>query len=227
MARRARDADGIGAGRRADRARASSTSTRTSASPATRTRRRSRPGVAAAAHGGFTTVCVMPNTTPAIDEPGDRGAGPGRGRRVGVAGPGARPRRGHRRPRRARRWRRSGELADAGVVGFQRRRVAGPRAPRSCATRSRTRARSGCRSSTTPRTRRSPRAPRRPRATSRTVLGLKGWPASAEAGAVARAIAILADVVRDVPGARLHLTHVSTARVARPRPGREGRRACR
>ena len=43
------------------------------------------------------------------------------------------------------------------------------------------------------------------------MLGLKGWPASAEAGAVARAIAILADVVRDVPAARLHLTHVSTA----------------
>ncbi len=44
-----------------------------------------------------------------------------------------------------------------------------------------------------------------------TVLGLKGWPGSAEAGAVARAIAILADVIRDVPAARLHLTHVSTA----------------
>ena len=26
-------------------------------------------GLAAAAHGGFTTVCLMPNTTPAIDEP--------------------------------------------------------------------------------------------------------------------------------------------------------------
>ena len=44
-----------------------------------------------------------------------------------------------------------------------------------------------------------------------TVLGLKGWPAAAEEAAVARDIAILADVVRDVPGARLHLTHVSTA----------------
>ena len=44
-----------------------------------------------------------------------------------------------------------------------------------------------------------------------TVLGLKGWPGSAEAASVARSIAILADVVRDVPGARLHLTHVSTA----------------
>ena len=43
------------------------------------------------------------------------------------------------------------------------------------------------------------------------MLGLRGWPTSAEAGAVARAIAVLADVVADVPGARLHLTHVSTA----------------
>jgi dihydroorotase len=44
-----------------------------------------------------------------------------------------------------------------------------------------------------------------------TVLGLRGWPASAEATAVARDIAILDDVVRDAPRARLHLTHLSTA----------------
>jgi dihydroorotase len=44
-----------------------------------------------------------------------------------------------------------------------------------------------------------------------TVLGLRGWPAAAEASAVARDLAILAEVCRDVPGARLHLTHVSTA----------------
>jgi dihydroorotase len=44
-----------------------------------------------------------------------------------------------------------------------------------------------------------------------TVLGLRGWPAPAEAGAVARDLEILADVVRDVPAARLHLTHLSTA----------------
>ena len=55
-----------------------------------------------------------------------------------------------------------------------------------------------------------------------TVLGLRGWPAAAEAGAVARDLAILADVVRDVPGARLHLTHLSTAGVARARPRGEG-----
>jgi dihydroorotase len=44
-----------------------------------------------------------------------------------------------------------------------------------------------------------------------TVLGLRGWPAAAEANAVARDIAILAEVFRDVPTARLHLTHLSTA----------------
>jgi len=44
-----------------------------------------------------------------------------------------------------------------------------------------------------------------------TVLGLRGWPVAAEESAVARDLAILADVIRDVPGARLHLTHVSSA----------------
>ena len=44
-----------------------------------------------------------------------------------------------------------------------------------------------------------------------TVLGLRGWPSAAEEMAVARDLAILADVLRDVPDARLHLTHVSTA----------------
>ena len=44
-----------------------------------------------------------------------------------------------------------------------------------------------------------------------TVLGLRGWPAAAEEAAVARDLAVLRDVVRDVPGARLHLTHLSTA----------------
>ena len=44
-----------------------------------------------------------------------------------------------------------------------------------------------------------------------TVLGLRGWPAAAEEAAVARDLAMLAEVVRDVPAARLHLTHLSTA----------------
>jgi dihydroorotase len=44
-----------------------------------------------------------------------------------------------------------------------------------------------------------------------TVLGLRGWPAAAEESAVARDLAVLAEVVREVPAARLHLTHLSTA----------------
>jgi len=44
-----------------------------------------------------------------------------------------------------------------------------------------------------------------------TILGLKGWPAAAEISAVERAIAILDSVRADAPGARLHLTHLSTA----------------
>jgi dihydroorotase len=44
-----------------------------------------------------------------------------------------------------------------------------------------------------------------------TVLGLRGWPAAAEEAAAARDLALLADVVRDVRDARLHLTHLSTA----------------
>ena len=104
-----------------------------------------------------------------------------------------------------------GELADAGVVGLLRRRVAGPRsrAPAQRAGLRRLAGPAGHRPPRGPDAHR--RAPRRPRGYVATVLGLKGWPVAGEAGAVARAIAILADAVADVPGARLHLTHVSTA----------------
>jgi dihydroorotase len=46
-----------------------------------------------------------------------------------------------------------------------------------------------------------------------TILGLRGWPAAAEAAAVGRAIAILDEVSRAAPAGaapRLHLTHLST-----------------
>jgi dihydroorotase len=43
-----------------------------------------------------------------------------------------------------------------------------------------------------------------------TILGMRGWPASAESSAVARDLAVLADVLADEPRARLHLTHLST-----------------
>ncbi|HET7830007.1 MAG TPA: amidohydrolase family protein, partial [Candidatus Limnocylindrales bacterium] len=166
-------------------------------------------GLAAAAHGGFTTVCAMPNTTPAIDEPGIvarvRAAAGASGSPVrllvhgavttGRAGETLAP---------------LGELADAGVVGFSddgspvangsilRNALAYAGAlglpivdhPEDPALTAGAEASEG---------------------DVATVLGLKGWPVAAEAGAVARAIANLADVVRDVPAARLHLTHVSTA----------------
>ena len=95
--------------------RASSTSTPTCASLATRMPRRSRAGLAAAAHGGFTTVCAMPNTAPALDEPGVLAQDPGRRRRVRLAGRAAGLRRGHGRAGR-------GAAGRPGRAGRRRRR---------------------------------------------------------------------------------------------------------
>jgi dihydroorotase len=44
-----------------------------------------------------------------------------------------------------------------------------------------------------------------------TTLGLRPWPAAGEISAVVRNIALLRDAMRDEPRARLHLTHLSTA----------------
>ena len=44
-----------------------------------------------------------------------------------------------------------------------------------------------------------------------TSLGLKPWPAAGEISAVVRNIALLRDALHDEPRARLHLTHLSTA----------------
>ena len=166
----------------------------------------------------------MPNTTPALDEPGVlaqvRAAAAASGSPVELLAHGAVTAGRAARPLAA-----LGELADAGVVGFSRRRRAGPIGGRSCGPRWPTPARSACRSSTTPRTATLTAGAEANDGFVATVLGLRGWPAAAEEAAVARDLAILADVVRDVPGARLHLTHLSTAGVARPRPAREGRRA--
>ena len=166
-------------------------------------------GVAAAAHGGFTTICVMPNTTPATDEPGivarvvAAAAASGSPVRVLVHGAVTTGRGGETLAP-------LGELADAGVVGFS---DDGSPVANAAILRN---ALAYAGSLGLP----IIDHPEDPTLTAGaeanegyvgTVLGLKGWPASAEAGAVARAIAILADVVRDVPAARLHLTHVSTA----------------
>jgi len=166
-------------------------------------------GLAAAAHGGFTTVCAMPNTTPALDEPGVlagvRVAADACGSPVELLALGA-----VTLGRAGEQLAALGELADAGVIGFSddgspvrsasilRSALAYAGAlglpvvdhPEETSLTDGAEANDGFVS---------------------TVLGLRGWPAAAEELAVGRDIAILADVLRDVPGARLHLTHVSTA----------------
>jgi dihydroorotase len=166
-------------------------------------------GLAAAAHGGFTAVCAMPNTTPPVDSASAVRASlaaaaasgsPVRLLPVGAATAG----------RSGERLAPLGELADAGAVGFSddgapiqsvelfRNALAYAGMlgvplidhPEDLAQTSGAEAHDGLIA---------------------TVLGLRGWPAAAEANTVARDIAILAEVVRDVPTARLHLTHLSTA----------------
>ncbi len=166
-------------------------------------------GQAAAAHGGFTTVVVMPNTTPAIDEPGVVGrvrtaaAASGSPVRVLVHGAVTSGRAGESLAP-------LGELADAGVAGFSDdgAPVHAPALLRSAL------AYAGALGLPIIDHPEDPALTTGAEASEgyvASVLGLKGWPIAGEAGAVARAIAVLADVVRDVPAARLHLTHVSTA----------------
>ena len=165
-------------------------------------------GLAAAAHGGFTTICAMPNTTPAIDEPSVlsqiRTAGAASGSPLELLAHGA-----VTVGRRGERLAALGELADAGAVGFSddgspvrsasilRAALAYAGAldlpivdhPEDVSLTEGAEANDGFVA---------------------TVLGLRGWPPAAEEMAVGRDLALLADVVRDVPGARLHLTHLST-----------------
>jgi dihydroorotase len=166
-------------------------------------------GMAAAAHGGFTTVCLMPNSAPAMDQPwllaGLRAAAAASGSPVEVLAYGAAT-----AGRAGEQLAALGAMGDAGVVGFS-----DDGAPIASATLFRNAlAYAGMLG--------LPIVdhPEDPSLTAgaeagdglvATVLGLKGWPAVAEAIAVGRDLALLADVVREVPGARLHLTHVSTA----------------
>ena len=167
-------------------------------------------GLAAAAHGGFTTVCAMPNTDPALDEPGVlalvRAAAAASGSPVELLSYGA-----VTAGRKGEQLAALGELGDAGVVGFS-----DDGAPVRSATILRN-ALAYAGSAGLPVVDHAEDTSATDGAEANdgfvaTVLGLRGWPGSAEASAVARDLAILADVVRDVPGARLHLTHLSTAR---------------
>lgn len=165
-------------------------------------------GLAAAAHGGFTTVCVMPNTAPALDEPGVlaaiRGAAASSGSAVELLAYGA-----VTAGRTGETLAAIGELADAGVVGFS-----DDGAPvRSAAILRNALTYAGALGLPIVDHSEDPTQTDGAEANEgfvATVLGLRGWPAAAEEAAVARDLAILAEVVRDVPGARLHLTHLST-----------------
>jgi dihydroorotase len=166
-------------------------------------------GLAAAAHGGFTTVCLMPNTTPALDDPAvlarlrvaaSASGSPVRALAYGAVTAG----------RAGETLAALGELADAGVVGFSDdgAGVASAALVRNVLTYA-----GGL---GLPLIDHAEDASQTGGAEANegyvaTVLGLRGWPAAAEESAVARDLAILAEVVRDVPAARLHLTHLSTA----------------
>jgi dihydroorotase len=166
-------------------------------------------GLAAAAHGGFTTVAAMPNTTPAADEPGVfarvRGAAAASGSPVELLLHGA-----VTVGRGGERLAALGELVDAGAVGFS-----DDGSPVKSAVILRnallylgmygipisehvedTTLTVGAEAN---------------EGYVASILGLKGWPAAAESAAAERAIAVLRTVLPDAPGARLHLGHLSTA----------------
>jgi dihydroorotase len=166
-------------------------------------------GLAAAAHGGFTTVCLMPNTTPALDDPAGlariQAAASASGSPVRALAYGA-----VTAGRTGATLAALGELADAGVVGFS-----DDGAGVATATLVRN-ALAYAGALGLPLVDHAEDATQTAGAEANegyvaTVLGLRGWPAAAEETAVARDLAILAEVVRDVPAARLHLTHLSTA----------------
>jgi dihydroorotase len=166
-------------------------------------------GSAAAAHGGYTSVALMPNTAPALDEPGVleriRAAARASGSPVEVFAYGA-----VSAGREGEQLSAMGELADAGVLGYSEdgAPIGTPKLLRSAllyagmlglpivdhaedlGLTAGAEAHEGYVAS---------------------VMGLAGWPPAAEVGAVARDLAVLADALRDEPRARLHLTHVSTA----------------
>ena len=165
-------------------------------------------GLGAAAHGGFTTICSMPNTDPVLDEPSVlarvRAAAVASGSPVEILAHGA-----VTVGRAGGQLAALGELSDAGVVGFS-----DDGAPVRTASILRA-ALAYAGALGLPIVDHAEDSGLTVGAEANdgfvaTVLGLHGWPTAAEETAVARDLAVLADVVRDVPGARLHLTHLST-----------------
>jgi dihydroorotase len=166
-------------------------------------------GLAAAAHGGFTVVCAMANTDPPGDDPGllaaVRGAAVASGSPVRLL------------PYGCVSARRAGELlaplgalADAGAMGFSDdgAPVRSPALLRSALLYAGELGRIVVDHAEDVALTHGAEAGEGLVA---TVLGLPSWPVAAEVAAVERDLAVLADVVRDQPTARLHLTHLSTA----------------
>ena len=166
-------------------------------------------GSAAAAHGGYTTVALMPNTQPALDEPGAleriRAAARTSGSPVEVLAYGA-----VSAGRAGEQLSAMGELADAGVLGYS-----DDGAPVRTAKLMRS-ALVYAGMLGLPVVDHAEDAELTAGAEAHegyvaSVMGLAGWPIAGEANAVARDLAVLADALGDQPAARLHLTHVSTA----------------
>ena len=167
-------------------------------------------GLAAAAHGGFTAVCAMPNTTPPIDRKelaaaalasADASGSPVALRLLAAVTAG----------RAGEQLSPMGDLAGIDeVVGFSDdgSPVQDPGLLRNALLYA---AMLGKPIVDHPEDLRLTAGAEANEGIVATVLGLAGWPAAAEAEAVARDIAILADVIGDQPNARLHLTHLSTA----------------
>jgi dihydroorotase len=166
-------------------------------------------GSAAAAHGGFTTVCLMANTSPAIDEASVlarvREAASGSGSPIEVVAYGA-----VSVGRAGETLAALGELADGGAIGFS-----DDGAPvRSAAILRNALVYAGMLGRTVVDHPEEPALTEGAEANEglvATVLGLRGWPVAGEAVAVSRDLAILVDALADEPRARLHLTHLSTA----------------
>lgn len=159
-------------------------------------------GARAAAHGGYTTVCAMPNTEPPADDASRIRS------TVTLAADAAcrvRPVAAATRGRRGERLTDYGELLEAGAVGLS---DDGAPIASSALLRNALEYAGALRLLVMEHAEDpglAAGAEMREGATA-TLLGLPGWPASAEAAAVARDLAIAA-----VSGGRLHLTHLSTA----------------
>jgi dihydroorotase len=166
-------------------------------------------GSAAAAHGGYTAVALMPNTSPALDEPGVlhrvRSAASAGGSPVEVLAYGA-----VSVGRAGEQLSAMGELADAGVLGYSDdgSPVRSGKLLRSALVYA------GMLGLPVVEHAEDSEMTAGAEANEgyvASVLGLAGWPTAAEVNAVSRDLAVLADALGDEPRARLHLTHVSTA----------------